>query len=197
MVKFTWKADATKTKPAHQFQCNLKCQRCEAKTSSGKQCTRKVCMGLTRCWSHTRSDLHLAVKPSTIPNAGKGLFAIRTKKKGLSPDELKKPIFKTNDKIAPYVAEAVSRQVLDDRYAHYTSPYALSVGEGKNTRLLDAACERGIASFANSKPASSSNAKFTKNGNIVATKNIYDGAEIFANYGREYKFHQNVHVSTK
>lgn len=197
MVKFTWKAKATDNKPAHQFQCQLKCQRCEAKTASGKQCTRKVCMGLTRCWSHSRSDLHLAVKPSTIPQAGKGLFAIRTKKKGLTSEQLKKPIFKPNDKIAPYLAEQVSRRVLDDRYGGYTAPYALSVGEGQNTRLIDAACQRGIAAFANSKPLSRSNAKLAKSGNLVATKNIYDGSEIFANYGSKYKFHPNVEMSTK
>lgn len=142
-----------------------------------------------------------------MQGAGKGLFAIRTKTKGLTPTQLREPIFKAKEKIASYTGEQVTKGVLDDRYGNYTAPYTLQVGEGSNVRLVDAACERGIAAFANAKPPSRANAKLTKTGNLIATKNIHDGVEIFTPYHADarkrgaddtaYKFHKNVDMSTR
>ena len=46
-----------------------------------RRCTRKVYIGINLCWQHDRTDLKLKIAPSTISNAGKGLFAFDNRKK--------------------------------------------------------------------------------------------------------------------
>jgi hypothetical protein len=56
-------------------------QQCTANTKQGKQCGQRTQHG-EYCWIHL-SQLHGArIKPSLVPNAGKGLFATRDFKKG-------------------------------------------------------------------------------------------------------------------
>jgi hypothetical protein len=57
------------------FQCNINSSRCIGHNNNGQRCKRRVCMATPYCFSHLPEYLHLKVKPSTIPNAGKGLFA--------------------------------------------------------------------------------------------------------------------------
>ena len=49
-------------------------QRCTANTNAGHQCGQRTAMGHV-CWAHLRRDFGLRVQKSTIPGAGKGLFA--------------------------------------------------------------------------------------------------------------------------
>jgi RNase H-like domain found in reverse transcriptase/Reverse transcriptase (RNA-dependent DNA polymerase)/Integrase zinc binding domain len=49
-------------------------QRCTANTNAGRQCGQRTAMGHV-CWSHLRRDYSLRVQKSTIPGAGRGLFA--------------------------------------------------------------------------------------------------------------------------
>jgi hypothetical protein len=151
------------------------------------------------CWSHARSVKHLRIAKSTIQGAGQGLFAIRTKKAGLTKKELEKPVFKKDQVITPYVGERITNQEKDDRYHEYTAPYALSFKRPKGeVEIIDSACKRGLASLANHKvPSRGANAKLTENGNLSATKNIYEGSEIFAYYGPLFKFDENVAYSSK
>jgi hypothetical protein len=151
--------------------------------------------------------MNLAIKKSSIPGAGKGLFAIRTKKADLTEAEKRAPVFKgteqRGDIIAKYTGQVVTPEQLDERYGEYTAPYAFTF-QGK---LVDAALDRGIASLANRKPHSQANAKLTETGNIRATKNIYDSSEkqpgraakgeIFIDYGADYQFEPNVSYSVK
>ena len=53
--------------------CELETRRC----AHPGGCARQVTLGLPLCWQHTRLALGLRVAESTIPNAGKGLFALR------------------------------------------------------------------------------------------------------------------------
>ena len=51
-------------------------QRCTADTKNGDHCKQRTARG-QYCWNHLRSLCGLAIKKSSIPNAGKGLFAAR------------------------------------------------------------------------------------------------------------------------
>ena len=51
-------------------------QRCTANTRNGAHCRQRTVMG-QYCWNHLRSERGLRIQRSTVPNAGKGLFAAR------------------------------------------------------------------------------------------------------------------------
>jgi hypothetical protein len=147
---------------------------------------------------------HLAIKKSTIAGAGKGLFAIRTKTKGLTQAQKEAPIFKKDEVITKYEGEQVTNEQLSNRYdktdppaVEYTAPYALTIQNGRNVVIVDAACKRGVAALANKKPARLANAKLSSRGNLTATKPIRDGQEIFADYGKAYRMNEPTSYSTK
>lgn len=68
--------------PADRPHCNKKgeiatpSQRCTADTRAGAQCGKKTCNG-EYCWNHLQSLMQLRIKQSTVPGAGKGLYAAR------------------------------------------------------------------------------------------------------------------------
>ena len=49
-------------------------QVCKATTKAGTPCRLRTSVD-HRCWMHGILEKHLRVKPSTVPGAGKGLFA--------------------------------------------------------------------------------------------------------------------------
>ena len=49
----------------------MPCPRCNGVTQHGAQCRLKTCKFAPFCHHHTKVE----VKPSTLPNAGRGLFA--------------------------------------------------------------------------------------------------------------------------
>jgi len=49
-------------------------QRCTANTAAGKQCAQRTAVGHL-CWNHLQRDCGVRVKKSSIPGAGRGLFA--------------------------------------------------------------------------------------------------------------------------
>jgi hypothetical protein len=75
-----------------------------------------------------KSDRHLRIKPSTIHNAGKGLFAEDSTQ---APNAI---IFRRDDDIIEYIGESIDRAELNRRY-HHTASYALQV-RGDNNNLL-------------------------------------------------------------
>lgn len=159
----------------HNFSCQLQCNRCTANNKSGSRCKNRVCIGTTVCHAH-RKQLGLRVKKSTIPDAGKGLFATRK--------------FKKNEIIGQYGGEVISGAEVTDRYSAGTAPYTLKIGAN---RYVDSACKRTLMSTANSKKVRShNNAKFStvptanNNINVRATKTIQPGSEIYVFYGDGY-----------
>lgn len=159
------------------FTCQLHCERCQGRRANGTRCTRRVCMGLQHCWQHAIREHKLRIKPSGLAGAGKGLF-VNSREHGEN-----EWVFAPGDKIVKYYGDELTEAQVDQRYGEDgTAPYAWTVG----AHVVDAACRRGIASFANHKPQSRANAKLAKNGYIVATKNIKNGSEIFVSYGREF-----------
>ena len=135
-------------------------------------------MGLQHCWQHAIREHKLRVKPSGLAGAGKGLF-VQSRE-----HEANEWVFRPGDKIVKYYGDILTEEQVDHRYGEDgTAPYAWSVGGGN---VVDAACRRGIAAFANHKPQSRANAKLAKNGYLVATKHIKNGSEIFVSYGHEF-----------
>jgi len=141
---------------------------------SGNQCRRKTKKQLPYCFAHARSLLHVDIRPSTIRDAGLGLFALKE--------------FKSGDLIVPYKGEILTRAQLDDRYGDGLAPYAVEVN--KNT-FIDSACARGTGSFINTKPRHNNSRISVYSGraghppaaSIRATKRIPIGSEIFVDYG--------------
>lgn len=173
----------------HSFDDELKTERCPHILYNGLRCKRNVTMGLPFCFQHRGN---LKVDTSTIPNAGKGLFA----NNGSKDDAV---VFEKNDIITPYYGELVAPAVILDRYGDYTAPYGLEITQDRYT---DGALRRGLGSLINHKPDKYANVRFSikrnkQEVNLVATKTIRNKKELFVNYGRRYKFNEpGVYYST-
>jgi hypothetical protein len=141
-----------------------------------------------------QSVLHLKIKPSNIPNAGKGLFALD---KNLGANAI---VFRHNltnqylsDEICNYSGQIISLDTLETRYEDTTAPYAIEITA--NELYEDAASRRGVGSIANqSTVAFPANARFVikrmngRNHHIAlkAIRNIRNNEEIFVDYGLDY-----------
>lgn len=198
MVKFRYYEDEDDQDP--RFTCTLKSERCSANKIGGSRCSNKVVNGLPKCYLHLLRDHNLRIAPSTIPNIGKGLFASTTVKIKQDVERSEEHLlFKNGEKIIEYLGEEIDDQENDRRYGtEKTAPYSLEVRQNK---IIDGACERGSGSFVNHKNSAGSNCRFSKSKNgkvyIVATKRIYDGMELFVNYGRSYRLNDGSKHSTK
>lgn len=180
-----------------RFKCKLKSVQCEGHTKQGKECKRMVVMGTPWCWSHLLSERDLRIAKSRIQDAGLGLFA-STSREIKEPNRIKENLmFKVKDKIVEYTGELITKEQQQERYGSKTASYALGSSKG----VLDSACERGVASFANTKPFAQCNARFSqgKDGRVwvVASKNVYDGDEILIYYGKDYKLNDGSFHTTK
>lgn len=172
-----------------QFRLELETRRCEGHNKDGHQCRRNTVIGTPYCFTHIKSKLHLQIKQSNIPNAGKGLFAYRK-------DNINQPVFKKGDILAHYDGEEITRNQLIERYGNHTAPYAVK----KNNNLyIDAAGKRGVASIANTSRNTNlkPNVELTAKLNLKAKKNIYSGDEILISYDKGYKLNEpNVRYET-
>lgn len=183
-----------------RFTCNLKSQQCSAKKQDGSQCKNKVVLGLPKCYHHLAKDHNLRIATSTIQNSGKGLFASKTTK--IKEEVIRSAehlLFKKGEKIIEYVGDEINDAENDIRYGtEKTAPYSLEVQKNK---IIDGSCKRGTGSFANHKGSNQSNVKFSKarDGKVylVVEKNIYDGMELFVNYGRQYRLNDGSRHTTK
>lgn len=158
------------------FSANVESFQCQEQTRAGHQCTRTTVIGSPYCYTHLLYIHRLRIKKSTIPNAGKGLFAMT----GRPGNEI---LFREEDTICEYHGEVIDKDTLDERYGEFTAPYAVEVNED---RFIDSSTARGVGSLANSKPRHQ-NAHLTVYRNRVfvkATKNIRNNKEIFCSYGR-------------
>ena len=84
------------------------------------------------CWQHSATVYGVKVAPSTIPNAGYGLFALRD--------------FKAGQWIAPVTGEVISNAELEKRYGDATAPYVVTY----NGQHLDGALRRYVGQYSNS-----------------------------------------------
>jgi hypothetical protein len=169
----------------HHFAANLKSDQCSANCKNGNRCRKRVIIGLPYCYVHLLSVMHLRIKPSTVVNAGLGLFASDPK---AGENDI---IFNKGDVIAKYTGELINKAELEHRYGDNTAPYALEISKDK---YIDAATERGAMSLANHTSSKSANASFQnpnyRNNSVTvkAVKNIKNNTEILINYGNKYRF---------
>ena len=122
------------------FSCALESERCHSQTKIGARCSRKCVIGTPYCWSHLLSNHHLRLLPSTVPNAGKGVFVLNKQR------PLGEIIIRNGDVVCPYGGELIDETTLNRRYGDKTAPYALQLSQN---RYRDAACARGIGSMIN------------------------------------------------
>ena len=174
------------------FSANVQSFQCNDHTKAGHRCTRTTVLGSPFCYTHLLYNKNLRIKPSTLPNAGKGLYAMN----GKQGNEI---LFRIGDTICQYTGEVLTGAQVEERYGDYTAPYTTHV---RDDRYLDAATIRGVASLANSW-ANHQNAQLWTHGNNVsmkATKNIRNNQEIFCSYGQGGGYHideDGVEYSTK
>jgi hypothetical protein len=175
--------------PEFNFNAPLVSKQCEYLFPDGHRCRKKCQIGLPMCRPHLRKFYNVDVRPSTIPNAGLGVFAY-DKTKGE-----REIVFKKNETIIPYASEYLpdGEDVIQQRYENYTAPYAIEITEGN---LEDGALHRGIGSLVNHKPQSQANCRLTytntrpRRAQIKADKNIRNNSELFVSYGSQYRFNE-------
>ena len=147
-------------------------------------------ISLPYCWMHLRSIMHLRIKPSSIPDAGLGLWADWAG----APNGV---VYKKGDNLGYYEGEHMSQEQLAERYDN-GAPYAMHVNANE---AIDGALERYYLAAVNHKPRAQCNVEFLNphQGRIRvrATKNIMNGQELFINYGNDYRFHAFDNHSTK
>ncbi len=177
------------------FTCNVVSVTCKSKKKNGENCRNKTQMSLPYCWQHLLSEKKLRIKESSIPGAGKGLFAVD---KNADDDAI---IFHTNDRIVDYVGEKINQETLNNRYGQYTAPYALETKVSNPKAYIDPACVRGVGAMANQGTRKKDNNAVLKaykgDGYVKAIKPIRNNREIFVDYGAEYQFDEGTRHTTK
>jgi hypothetical protein len=188
------------------------CQQCRAyKLSDRSRCRARTCFG-SLCHTHLRKrfferpddpddaavEVGVRIGPSTIANAGRGLFATRD--------------MKFNTPIMAFEYDVLTADELRERYDYDdpqgnrvvgVAPYGFTVSVARNEHG-DAACHRNAPSFANQnrQNAARTNARiqpsehgvwlYTKRGTAAQNRPtskaiaIRAGEEIFINYGAQY-----------
>jgi SET domain-containing protein len=165
-----------------RFSCNLKYEKCKV-----DNCPVFIYFGFPYCSRHLEKIHHVAIRPSSIPGIGNGLFALKRFNKGKV--------------ILEYTGENLSKESIEKRYGKSvsaTAPYVLYNPSTK--KHIDSACYRSAASYANHpRTKNEENAKFFRDRKtarkivIEATKTIRKGDEIFVDYGTRYGFENYTH----
>ncbi len=150
-----------------------------AHVANGRQCGRTTVVTHPYCWYHTRTELGLDVRQSTIGGAGLGLFAMRP--------------FLPGERVAHYGGERMTHDEYQERYEGQSmGAYGIEIDEDL---VLDArATTSGVARYACDYHGSGNepNAEFVAmidEGEwvvwILAVRPIKVGEEIFVDYGEE------------
>ena len=148
------------------------CPQCTGTTKAGGRCRRTTCKCAPYCYAHTA----LLVGDSTIPDAGKGVFAARALKRGGT----------VGDYTIATVAQAESEflETYPDKRATHTAKiddmYYTALGSGKRTHNAIGMANRAPKGRRN-------NARILASGRVVASKGIPKDSEIFLAYGGSYR----------
>jgi hypothetical protein len=192
--------------PEFRYDGKLKSVRCQGTTRKGLPCKRNSVIGTPYCREHLRKIRKVSIRRSTIPNSGNGLFADEPGKLQSNGDI----VFRRGDIITKYDGERMTKAEVDQRYGAddaVTGPYVVRVPvQGMRTAkrgrkrvqesyrtgwsYLDGATERGVGNLANMAMRNiDNNAKLDyEHADLVATRDILQGDEIFIDYGDEYRF---------
>ena len=148
------------------------CPRCTAQTKGGERCKRTTCRYAPFCAAHKA----FRVDESTIPDAGRGIFATKQLRRG--------------DTIGDYTIATVD-QSEDEFLASYPNArathtakikdrYFTALGEGTRT-------QNGIGMANRAPRGRKNNAKIIASGRVVASQGIPPESEIFLAYGPGFK----------
>ena len=172
------------------FNKKLNSSRCEHTKDDGLRCKNNVVIGQQFCHHHRKIHNKAISKPSTIPNAGVGLFAF--KKNG----RVGEIIFRSGDRVGKYGGEIINEAELIRRYGTKTAPYTVQLRRGL---YADAGAKRSLMSMINHSETRN-NCRFSvgrdNRANVVAIKDIKFNKELFLDYGDEYKMDEDTCSST-
>lgn len=179
------------------FQCELVRRKCKV-----TYCNRQISIGLPYCRPHTRTKMHLDLKPSTVPNAGSGVFAHM-------PGTIDRVVvFHQGDTVAQYFGQMLTEADIGRRYGKSrdaTAPYAIENYNGNfddahqvKKRYIDSACERSLAAMINHSDTPNVQFEYENDltANVKAQRDIYNGEELFADYSGGYQF-QDTHMTVR
>lgn len=160
------------------------CDRCTASTAARRRCKLTTCKYGPKCWIHTKKDDGLQVKPSTIPNAGDGLFATR-----LIP---KHTMFAYSGKrVAENRLNGMGRGA-GRGWGRQFLPYSISVGRGRQRIVYDACrTNDNVARYVNDPrgtnlPTNASLVERNRKPYLQIDRDIQPGEEILTSYGADY-----------
>jgi len=146
----------------------MSCEQCKGVTKAGLRCKLKTCKFSPFCHHHTKVE----VRESTIPNAGRGLFA--------------KKRINNKEKFGNY--KLGTQKMTQDQYDNkYPNDEATHVAKVRSYYYDAINPRKSIAGMANTERGGRNNSKINNNGMLVATKNIAQDSEIFLAYGRSYR----------
>lgn len=157
--------------------------RCTARSdSTGERCRNRTAKVGPFCFIHTKVTEGVRVKPSTIPEAGNGLFATEDLPAGhIVPHQ------PDNPEVPGTSSRMHTRAELDAIYpGDITAPYSIPVGP--DAIRDDCPTNAGLVRHANHKPhEDGQNAELLENtGDIELLVPVAAGEEIFVNYGQDY-----------
>lgn len=124
-------------------------------------------------------DTHIKIKKSTIPKAGKGVFAQESFKKG--------------EIIGKYTGERISKKTFDE-FTNARRAYVLEIIKSNRRYLVDAFDpeKSGWPRYINHHPKRTKpNVEFMEDGRIQVIRYIKPGDELFIDYGDDYWVEQD------
>jgi hypothetical protein len=191
------------------------CQPCTYMIKPGRRCKLRSCKELDFCWIHLRQQKQVMIHPSRLVAGvgkapkralGDGVFArtyhplsaatLAQLKNAPEGDVLKQRyrVFQTGDVIGEYKGEILTEAEAKVRYdenkrsrlEEFQAPYAVRVET--TGQVIDALCQRNFVAYVNDARGTGMkrNTRYTKDGFLEATKDIYQGEELLTSYGSEY-----------
>ena len=153
------------------------CARCSARLVNGKRCTRKTCLYAHQCWQHTMHNSGVAVMKSNIPEAGKGLFAVRDLPSGT---------------MFPYLGRILTQDQVDGLYGQGDSVASYVYKTRKGVCIDASGTQSCLARYINDTKGTNNepNCRWVEHRNgkvsVVTTRPVFKGEELYVDYGDSY-----------
>jgi transposase InsO family protein len=165
--------EADRPEPNGQGVIATPTQRCTAQTKNGMHCKQLTAMG-QYCWNHLRTEKGLRIKKSTIPRAGKGLFAAR-------PLPVKHLIPYTGDLVQIRSGQG-GTYYLQVRRGEAVDAARKNAGEGRWVNDPKGSAKRANCEFSLSSPGR----RGPKVAFVRTLRPIPEGEELLVAYGNQY-----------
>ena len=149
-----------------------KCVQCTATTKTGDRCLRRTCRYAPFCASHKT----YRVAQSNIPNARRGVFAVRGLKKGSTIGSYIIATKRQNE--AEFLESHPSGRATHT--AIINGDYFTATGAGNRTH-------NAIGMINNAGTGGRNNAKLLQSGMVVTTRNVKSDDELLLAYGSSYR----------